>query len=430
MISDRDRIFKNLPTEQELFAPQAREQGDWVDLESLLRRGRVDLYQSISESGLQEKDRWAENVSEKWHPYMGGQDKPYMVIDGGPGAPGEVGFLHLIYYETYKLVEGIILAAFVVDSPHAYIYVSADQKRAFDILERVIQEAYEAGILGENILGTGFTFNLHIHVGSSQYVSYHPHSVVHDLAGDEQPEGLLWGRKVVVHKVETVAALSTVLKRGKEWFLGLGTPGSRGTKIFSFSGHVNNPCVIEEQFGVLLRATLEHYADGVKGGWSHLNGIFPGGIASPFLMKSFCQDLTLSYEGMAKYHSFLGSGGMVIVNGSVSILTATLTALAFLAPFASKKCIFCSKGLNLCLGALREIQHHEKDLSFVVNLYGKLEELATRIKRRCQCGYAVEALHPIHRYLQYAQEEMAEIAIPLDGFDKPSGDEKEALHVL
>ncbi|OFW69814.1 MAG: hypothetical protein A2621_03785 [Alphaproteobacteria bacterium RIFCSPHIGHO2_01_FULL_41_14] len=402
-MSNSPKIFKNLLTQQELNLEQSRQQGDWADLAELLNRGKKNLQKEISLSKVRERDHKAPLLSEKWQPL--GRN-PILVIDASRAVPGEVGFLHLIYYETYKIIEGALLAAFMVGSASGYFYVAADQRRAFSLIQKALDECYAVGLLGQNILGTGFSFHLQVHMGSTDYVSYSDDVLTDSLAGEKQPRGTLFGQPVLIHKVETLATIPTILRRGGEWFSALGTPHSTGTKVFSFSGHVNQPCVVEESFGVSLRSSLEQYAGGVRGGWSHLNFIFPSGLGSLPLPKSFCNDLVLSYEGIGAFHSWLGSGSIVVANGSVNWLMGTLIAMDFLGNIPVSGCLFCREGIPVCVGLLKEGQTRERKPEEDMKRTISLSTLSQQIETRCQCGYAAYALNPIKGYLRYSEISM------------------------
>lgn len=421
MISEHDRIFKNLPHQKELTLKDAQEQGDWMGLGDLLAQKPDSLQSLVRASQIREKDDSGVIVSEKWNSLQGKDLTPFLVIDASRGVPGDVSALYLVYYETYKIIEGTLLTAFMVGSERGYIYMSADQPHAFEVMQRVVQEAYTEGLLGNNIMGTGFNFHLEVHLGSAAYVKYSADKMIDALAGERQPRGTLFGKPVLVHHVETVAALPTLLKKGVNWFASLGTPGSAGTKVFSLSGHVNRPCVFEERLGVSLRTTLEHHGGGVRGGWSHLNFIFPSGIGSPLLLRSFCQDLTLSYESLSSFHSFLGSGALVIGNGSLSLWAATCTAFSFFVHSPAESCLFCSKGLPVCEQLLKSLQGFDSNVAKENPIRKNLEQWTWKIAKRCQCGYADHALTVVKGYLRYGEGERS--------FDPLNSDSvNEALH--
>lgn len=407
MISEHDKIFKNLPAQQELSLEQARQQGDWVGLADMLHRFKEELREVIRLAKVREKDETAFLISEKWNLFIK-EKPPILVIDGSQGVPGDVGFLHLIYYETYKIIEGALLTAFMMGSEVGYFYISSDQSRAVAIVQKALEACYAQGILGNNILGTNFSFHLYVHYGSTDYVSYSNEALIDFLAGEKQTTGTLFGKPVLIHKIETIASLPTILKRGGEWFSSLGTSQSAGTKVFSFSGHVNKPCVIEENFGVSLRSSLEQYAGGIRGGWSHLNFIFPGGLESPLLPHSFCNDLILSYEGVGAFHSSLGNGAIVVVNGSVKWIRATLTAMEFFEKVPMGACIFCVKGIPSILSLLREEKNKEKGKSEKDLMATQLKSLSQKIEERCSCGYARRALNPIKGYLLHSEDVIIE----------------------
>lgn len=401
MISDHDKIFKNLPNQQTLSLTQAQQQGDWVDLKKILVRSSDSLLEEVEKSQLREKDNIAQVVSEKWKPFLE-RENTILVFDASRASPGEVAFLHLLLYETHKVIEGALLTAFILGSERGYFYISSEYREAFEIMQKALEECYAQGLLGDHILGTNFFFHLHIHLGSSDYVSYRSQSLIDSLSGRNQPSETLFGHPVLIHKIETIASLSTLLRRGAGWFSSLGTTYSRGTKIFSFLGHVNNPCVVEESFGISLRSSIEKYAGGIKGGWPHLNVIFPGGLENAFLPRSSCDNLALSYEGLSSVHSCLGSGSIVAVNGSTNLMTATLSIMDFFKRVPSGCCLFCTKGMRQCIGLLKSIsspQEQNRDSVMIA-----LKDLCEKIENRCECGYGTHSLSPIKAYLFHIRD--------------------------
>lgn len=409
MIADHDKIFKNLSNQQVLGLTAAQKQGDWLDLKALLTTSRDHLFSEIEKSQIREKDNTAGLVSEKWRPFLKKQ-KPILLLDASRGAPGDVGFLHLLLYETHKVIEGALLTAFITGSEKGYFYISAEYKEVFWVVQKALEECYAQGLLGDNILETDFSFHLQVHLGSSDYVAYQDQAMVNAVAGERQPSGTLFGAPVLIHKIETVASLSTILKRGAEWFCTLGTPYSRGTKIFSFLGHVNKPCIVEESFGVSLKASIEKYAGGIKGGWPHLNFVFPGGLENSFLPKALCETLVLSYEGVGAVHASLGSGSVVAINGSVDLMTVTLSSMHFFKRVPASCCLFCTKGIKKCVGLLQSLHNtvqepHDGPIVF------SLQGLCQKIESRCQCGYASQGLSPLKGYLLYIQNMLTPDAV-------------------
>jgi NADH:ubiquinone oxidoreductase subunit F (NADH-binding) len=405
MITEHDKIFKNLSAQQVLTLATSQQQGDWVDIKHLLTTSPGDLFLEIEKSQLREKDNTANLVSEKWRPFLKKQ-KPILLLDASRGVPGDIGFLHLLLYETHKIIEGALLTAFITGSERGYVYISAEYKEVFGVVQKALEECYAQNLLGDNILESGVSFHLHVHLGSRDYVGHHAQEMIDSLAGEKQPFGRLFEAPVLIHKIETVASLPAILKRGAEWFCTLGTPYSRGTKIFAFLGHVNKPCVVEESFGISLKTSIEKHAAGIKGGWPHLNFVFPGGLENSFLPKALCEPLMLSYEGVGAVHGCLGSGSVVVVNSSVDLMMVTRSSMNFFQRVPSSCCLFCTKGIKKCVDLLQPLQHvGQEETDGKIASY--LSDLCQKIENRCSCGYASHGLSPLRGYLLHINNTLA-----------------------
>jgi len=406
MIKAQDRIFQNLQNKEGIALEQSKKQGDWSEFDSFLRREKEDLFDIISSSRLRERDRKSKLVSEKWQTFFEKEEESFLVIDGSRGIPGDTVSVQLMTYEAYKIIEGAVLTAFILGIDVGYIYVPALQKESIQIIKKALRESYAAHFLGNNIQGTDFSFHLHLHFGSSEYVSYTESSLVSSLAGKSQEVGLLFEKPVLVHKVETIATIPTILRRGGDWFSSLGTLESTGTKVFSISGHVNKPCIIEEALGIPLKTMLDYHAGGVRGGWPHLNAVFPNGASDSFLPKPLCDEVLLSYEGLSSSSS-LGNGAVVVVNRSVDLEKVVLTFLQFFLQASSSHCIFCVKKVAWCAEILENLikTSPEEDRELIIK---KMKSLSDEVEKECLCGQAEQSLSSMKGLFKYYYKSVLE----------------------
>jgi NADH dehydrogenase (ubiquinone) flavoprotein 1 len=189
-------------------------------------------------------------------------------------------------HDTHKLIEGCLITGYAMGAKAAYIYIRGEFYHEYQQLEKAVAEAYSMGFLGKNACGSGYDYDVYVHRGAGAYICGEETGLIESLEGKPGKPRLkppfpanvgLYGCPSTVTNVETVAVGPTILRRGASWFNGFGRPNNAGTKLFCISGHVNNPCTIEEEMSIPLRDLIERHCGGVRGGWDNLSFIIPGG---------------------------------------------------------------------------------------------------------------------------------------------------------
>merc|ERR1712178_145291 len=205
-------------------------------------------------------------------------------------------------------------------------------------LDRAIQEAYAKGFLGKNACGSGYEFDVYVHGGAGAYIRGEETGLIESLEGKPGrprlkppfPAGAgLYGCPTTVTNVETVAVCPTIMRRGASWFSSFGRPGNRGTKLFAISGHVNNPCVVEEEMSISLRELLERHCGGIRGGWDNLKAIIPGGASVKLLPKTICEDVLMDFDALKAHNSGLGTAAVIVMDKSTDVIDAILRLSKF-----------------------------------------------------------------------------------------------------
>ena len=219
----------------------------------------------------------------------------YLVVNADESEPGTCKDRDIIRHDPHALIEGSLLAGFAMRAHVGYIYIRGEFYNEAVVLQRAIDEATEAGLIGRNACGSGWDFFLHVHRGAGAYICGEETAMLNSLEGKKGMPRLkppfpaavgLYGCPTTVNNVESIAVVPTILRRGASWFSALGRPKNAGTKLFCISGHVNKPCNVEEELGIPLRELIETYAGGVRGGWDNLLAVIPGGSSVPLLPKS------------------------------------------------------------------------------------------------------------------------------------------------
>lgn len=224
----------------------------------------------------------------------------YLVVNADEGEPGTCKDREIMRKEPHKLIEGCLLAGRSMNATAAYIYIRGEFYNEISNVQIAIDEAYAAGLIGKDACGSGYSFDIYVHRGAGAYVCGEETALIESLEGKQGKPRLkppfpadvgLFGCPTTVANVETVAVAPTILRRGSAWFDSFGRAKNSGLKLFCISGHVNNPCTVEETMSIPLRELIERHAGGVRGGWDNLLAIIPGGSSVPLIPKPICEDV-------------------------------------------------------------------------------------------------------------------------------------------
>lgn len=220
-------------------------------------------------------------------------------MNADEGEPGTCKDREILRGDPHKLVEGCLVAGRAMNANAAYIYIRGEFFQEATHLQQAIDEAYKAGLIGKNACGSGYDFDVYVHRGAGAYICGEETALIESLEGKQGKPRLkppfpadvgLFGCPTTVANVETVAVAPTICRRGSSWFAGFGRERNQGTKLFCISGHVNNPCVVEEEMSIPLKDLIEKHCGGVRGGWDNLLGIIPGGSSVPVIPKDVCAE--------------------------------------------------------------------------------------------------------------------------------------------
>ncbi len=356
MLSDKDRVFTNLYGFQDVSLKGARERGDWDNTASLMAQGRDWIVDQVQKSGLRGRGGAGFPTGLKWT-FMPRQvitDRPhYLVINADEGEPGTCKDRDILRNEPHKLLEGALLAGFSVGAHVAYIYIRGEFYRESIVLQTAINEARVAGLLGDKACSTDWRFNVELHRGMGAYICGEETALINSIEGRKGqprlkppfPAGVgLFGCPTTVNNVESIAVIPTILRRGGEWFAGLGRPKNTGTKVFCISGHVNTPCNVEEEMGISLRELIERHAGGVRGGWENLLAVIPGGSSVPVLPKKICDHVLMDFDSLREVQSGLGTAAVIVMDRSTDIVHAVARLSRFYKHESCGQCTPCREG--------------------------------------------------------------------------------------
>ena len=366
------------------------------------------VIQAVKDSGLRGRGGAGFPTGNKWGFIPQGDNKDhYLVVNADESEPGTCKDTPLLMANPHVLVEGVIIASYAIRAKHAFIYIRGEVTHVTRRLLQAIEDAYKAGYLGKNILGTGFDLELTLHIGAGAYICGEETALLDSLEGFRGQPRLrppfpaiagLYARPTVVNNVESIASVPAIIEKGAEWFSSLGTEKSKGFTLYSLSGHVNNPGQLEAPLGITLRELLE-LAGGVRTGHK-LKFWTPGGSSTPIFTDAHL-DTPLDYESVSAAGSMLGTKALQIFDETTCVLRAVLRWTEFYKHESCGKCTPCREGTWWLVQILRDLENgkgSEADLA-------KLLDLCDNLLGRSFCALGDGAASPIMSSIKYFRDE-------------------------
>ncbi|KAJ6248336.1 NADH dehydrogenase [ubiquinone] flavoprotein [Anaeramoeba flamelloides] len=411
-LEDCNRIFTNLYGDYDSSVTGSMKRGDWQQTKNIMSKGKEWIINEIKKSGIRGRGGAGFPTGLKWSFMPKNDPRPsYLVINADEGEPGTCKDRQILLNDPQKLVEGCLLSGFAMGAKSSYIYVRGEFKKEIESLQKAIDEAYDHNLIGKNACGSGYDFDIHVHPGAGAYVCGEETALIESLEGSTgkprikppfPPQFGLWGCPTNVNNVETIASCPTILRRGSSWYNSFGRKNNHGTKIFSISGHVKRPCVVEEEMSIPLRELIEKHAGGVKGGWKNLLAIIPGGSSTPVLPINICDKVLMDYDDLAKYDSSFGTGAIIVMDKSTDIVRAIARLSKFYAHESCGQCTPCREGTIWVKTIMDQIvagKGTRKDLKL-------LESLITTVKGNTICALGDAAVLPIEGLLRHFRKEV------------------------
>ena len=355
MLRDEDRIFTNIYGFEGVDLNAAKARGDWQATADLIKKGSDWVIDEVKASGLRGRGGAGFPTGLKWSfmPKENDGRPHYLVVNADESEPGTCKDRDIMRHEPHKLLEGCLLAGFAMGAHACYIYVRGEFIREREALQRAVDEAYADGLLGKNAAGSGWDYDIYVHHGAGAYICGEETALIESLEGKKGMPRLkppfpanmgLYGCPTTVNNVESIAVAPTICRRGGAWFAGLGREGNSGTKLFCISGHVNNPCNVEEEMGVPLKELIEKHAGGVRGGWDNLLAVIPGGSSVPLLPKEICDTVLMDFDSLKEVQSGLGTAAVIVMDKSTDIIKAIARISHFYKHESCGQCTPCREG--------------------------------------------------------------------------------------
>ena len=413
MLNDSDRIFTNIYGWGDTGLKGAKARGDWNKTAKLLALGHDEVVERIKASGLRGRGGAGFPTGLKWSfmPKEVRQRPHYLVVNADESEPGTCKDRDIIRHEPHKLLEGCLVAGFAMRAHSAYIYIRGEFVNESRRLQAAIDEAYDAGLLGKNAAKSGWDFDIYLHRGAGAYICGEETALLESLEGRKGqprlkppfPAGVgLYGCPTTVNNVESIAVAPTILRRGAAWFSGLGKENNTGTKLFCISGHVNNPCNVEEEMGIPLRELLEKHAGGVRGGWKNLLAVIPGGSSTPLMPIEVGADITMDFDALRNAGTGLGTAGVIVMDKSTDVVQAIARLSYFYKHESCGQCTPCREGTGWMWRMMErlvrgEAESHEIDT---------LEQVTRQIEGHTICALGDAAAWPIQGLIKHFRPEI------------------------
>ena len=273
LLQDKDRIFTNLYGRHDWRLEGAKQRGHWNATKEILEQGRDWIIEEMKASGLRGRGGAGFPTGLKWSfmPKENDGRPHYLVINADESEPATCKDREIMRHDPHTLIEGALIASFAMGAHASYIYIRGEYIREKEALQAAIDEAYDAGMIGKNACGTGWDFDLYLHPGAGAYICGEETALIESLEGKKGmprmkppfPAGAgLYGCPTTVNNVESIAVVPTILRRGASWFSGFGRKNNSGTKLMGLTGHVNTPCVFEEEMSLSVREIIEKHGGG------------------------------------------------------------------------------------------------------------------------------------------------------------------------
>jgi NADH-quinone oxidoreductase subunit F len=366
------------------------------------------VVQAVKDSGLRGRGGAGFPTGMKWGfiPQGDGKDH-YLVVNADESEPGTCKDIPLMMATPHALIEGVIISSYAIRANQAFIYVRGEVVHVIRRLQQAVQEAYDAGFLGTDILGSSYNLELTVHAGAGAYICGEETALLDSLEGRRGQPRLrppfpavagLYASPTVINNVESIASVPVIVQNGAEWFGSMGTEKSKGMTLYSLSGHVKRPGQFEAPLGITLRELLD-LAGGVREG-HQLKFWTPGGSSTPLLTAEHL-DVPLDYEGVGAAGSMLGTKALQIFDDSTCVVRAVLRWTEFYKHESCGKCTPCREGTWWLVQMLARLEQGQGDVGDLETLLDQCDN----ILGRSFCALADGAVSPITSSIQFFRDE-------------------------
>jgi NADH-quinone oxidoreductase subunit F len=400
----RQLLLANIDKPDQIKLEKYKERGGYKALEKALQMEPLAVQEEVKTSGLRGRGGAGFPTGMKWSFVPRNTGKAtYLLCNADESEPGTFKDRELMIKDPHLLIEGMAIACYALNCHLSYIYIRGEYEFVGNVVQKALDEAYAAGILGPSVMGKDFPLDLYIHYGQGAYICGEETSLIESLEGYrgypriKPPFPAVSGflaSPTVVNNVETLMAVPWIIENGGAAYATMGTEKSKGTKLFSVSGHINKPGVYEVELGYPLMDFINNECGGIRAGHT-LKAVIPGGSSVPVLRAEECDGVLLDYESLAKAGTMLGSGGMIVFDETVSMPHALSVIADFYAHESCGQCTPCREGTGWASKILRKIVKGDGKKSDI-NL---LLKIADMMEGKTICPLADADVMPIRSFV-------------------------------
>ena len=369
----------------------------------------ADVTAQVKDANLRGRGGAGFGTGMKWGFLPKDSDKPvYLCCNADESEPGTFKDRAIIEHNTHVLLEGILISSYAIGAHTAYIYIRGEFAYGAQCLERAIAAAYANGLLGRNILGSGFDLDVYVHRGAGAYICGEETGLIESLEGKRAYPRIkppfpavygLFGCPTIVNNVETLSCVPSIIRNGPDWFKSIGPESGPGPKIYGVSGHVERPGLFELPMGMLLREVIYDYAGGIKGG-KHLKAVMPAGSSFPVLTPDEI-DVRMDFDSMREIGAFLGTAGIIVMDEDTCMVRALEIIDRFYHHESCGQCSPCREGtgwLHKLLVRLEEGTARAEDIDLI-------DRICTNMTGNTVCVLADAAAMPTQSFLSKFRDE-------------------------
>jgi NADH-quinone oxidoreductase subunit F len=415
MLEDKDRIFTNLYGMYDRSLKGVLSRGHWSGTGEILKRGQDWIIEEVKRSGLRGRGGAGFPTGLKWSfmPKESDGRPCYLVVNADESEPGTCKDREIMRHDPHTLIEGCLIAGFSMNADAAYIYIRGEYIRERESLQIAIDEAYDAGLIGKNASGSGYDFDIFLHHGAGAYICGEETALLESLEGKKGmprmkppfPAGAgLYGCPTTVNNVESIAVVPTILRRGSDWFSGFGRENNAGTKLFAISGHVEKRCVVEEEMSITLRELIDKHCGGVRGGWSNLKAVIPGGASVPLLPASACDQAIMDFDWLREQKSGLGTAAVIVMDQSTDIIKAIWRLSKFYKHESCGQCTPCREGTGWMMRVMERLVKGDASVDEI----DMLLDVTRQVEGHTICALGDAAAWPIQGLIRHFRDEIEE----------------------
>ncbi len=413
MLQDKDRIFTNLYGQDDWGLEEARRRGVWSEIPTMIDLGHEKIIDLLKQSDLRGRGGAGFPTGMKWSfMWPKRDDRPrYLVVNADESEPGSCKDREIVRNDPHRLLEGIVIACFCMGANASYIYVRGEYYNEASNIQKAIDQAYEAGLLGKKAGGTDWPCDIYLHRGAGAYICGEETALLESLEGKKGQPRLkppfpaasgLYGCPTTINNAETIAVVPEILRRGVNWWKQFGRPRNHGTKIFSISGHVEKPCNVEEAMSIPLRELIDKHAGGVRGGWDNLLAIIPGGSSVPCLPQDVCTEMLMDFDALREARSGLGTAAVIVMDKSTDIVEAIARLSHFYMHESCGQCTPCREGTGWMYRIINRMVRGEAEKREI----DLLLDVTHQVEGHTICALGDAAAWPIQGLIRHFRPEL------------------------